>query len=152
MAFDLRCEYRRENFILLLVLTDVSAAILLDLQSPLCFERQQSSLTFRSKVVCQICDGRVTFNVCWKFVILRCRFLKLDQKLATCCRVKYCAKNGLRRYVIRRPLFVQQHCEKSSLRAVSCNTTLILSRFGSANSFKYANLVTVAESMNQLEL
>ena len=40
MAFDLWSEYPRKNFILLLVLADVLAALLPGLQSPLCLEQQ----------------------------------------------------------------------------------------------------------------
>jgi len=52
--------------------------------------------------------------------------LNPSQKLATCCRVKSCAKNRPRYHVTRRSIFrATMLREKSSLQVVPCNTAFI---------------------------
>ena len=73
------------------------------------------------------CNNNFSRNNVARKIEHRCEFLNSNQKLATRCRVKCCAKNRLRHHVTRCSIFrATLWREKSTLQVAPCNTALRL--------------------------
>ena len=84
---------------------------------------------------------------CYTIDLLKIRHLALkpDQKLAMCCRVKYCTKNLLQRRVARQRFFVQQLCARNR-RCKLSRITPPLETFRSEYEYKISSTSTLIQA------
>ena len=88
-------------------------------------------LAFKAVLHGTTCNVNFSRNNVARKIEHRCEFLNSNQKLATRCRVKCCAKNRPRHHVTRRSIFrATMLRKKSTLQVVPCNAAFKEARKG----------------------